>query len=97
MAVTTRRGAGGAAEHTFASYHHDHEPMTPAEMFDAVDTSRSGAGTAPPRRVIYVRKKLGWPKRCELAHAFLWEYSNCYKRLKLATSGPTRVFLTISQ
>ena len=24
---------------------------------------------------------LGWPKRCELTHAFLWEYS--YKRLKL--------------
>ena len=25
---------------------------------------------------------LGWPERCKLAHAFLWEYS--YKRLKLA-------------
>jgi hypothetical protein len=24
---------------------------------------------------------LGWPKRCELAHAFLWEYG--YQRLKL--------------
>ena len=29
-----------------------------------------------------VRKALGWPRRCKLAHAFLWEYS--YKRLKLA-------------
>ena len=28
------------------------------------------------------RKLLGWPKRCKLAHAFLWEHS--YKRLKLA-------------
>jgi hypothetical protein len=28
------------------------------------------------------RKVLGWPKRCKLAHAFLWEFS--YKRLKLA-------------
>ena len=27
-------------------------------------------------------KVLGRPKRCQLAHAFLWEYS--YKRLKLA-------------
>ena len=25
---------------------------------------------------------LGWPKRCKLAHAFLWKYS--YKRLELA-------------
>jgi hypothetical protein len=28
------------------------------------------------------RKVLGWPKICELAHAFIWEYS--YKGLKLA-------------
>ena len=28
------------------------------------------------------RKASGWPKRCRLAHAFLWEYS--YKRLQLA-------------
>ena len=28
------------------------------------------------------RKALGWPKRCKLAHAFLWEFS--WKRLKLA-------------
>ena len=28
------------------------------------------------------RKVLGWPRRCELAHAFRWECS--YKRLKLA-------------
>jgi hypothetical protein len=34
---------------------------------------------------------LGWPNRCKLAHAFLWENSN--KRLKLApTSGPTKRF-----
>jgi hypothetical protein len=25
---------------------------------------------------------LGWPKRCKLTHAFLWEYID--KRLKLA-------------
>jgi hypothetical protein len=28
------------------------------------------------------REVSGWPKRCKLAHAFLWEHS--YKRLKLA-------------
>jgi hypothetical protein len=25
--------------------------------------------------VTAARKVLGWPKRCTLAHAFLWEYS----------------------
>jgi hypothetical protein len=36
---------------------------------------------------------LGWPKRCKLAHAFLWEYS-C-KRLKMAQLlGQLGVFLT---
>ena len=35
---------------------------------------------------------LGWPKRCKLAHAFLWEYS-C-KRLKWAQLlGQLGVFL----
>ncbi len=39
------------------------------------------------------RKVLGWPKRCKLAHAFLWAYS--YKRLKLAQLlGQLGVFLT---
>jgi hypothetical protein len=38
---------------------------------------RCGLGASPPS----VRKSLGWPKRCTLAHAFLWEYSD--KRLKL--------------
>ena len=33
-------------------------------------------------RLALARKVLGWPKRCQLAHAFLWEYS--YKRLQLA-------------
>jgi hypothetical protein len=28
------------------------------------------------------RKVLGWPRKCKLAHAFLWEYS--YKRLERA-------------
>ena len=38
------------------------------------------------------RKLLGWPKRCKLAHEFLWEYS-C-KRLKLAQLlGQRGVFL----
>ena len=37
---------------------------------------------------------LGWPKRCKLAHAFLWEY-RC-KRLKLAQLlGQLGVFLTL--
>ena len=36
---------------------------------------------------------LGWPKRCELARAFLWEYN--YKWLKLAQLlGQLGVFLT---
>jgi hypothetical protein len=39
------------------------------------------------------RKLLGWPKRCKLARAFLWEYS--YKRLELAQLlGQLGVFLT---
>ena len=37
---------------------------------------------------------LGWPKRCKLAHAFLWEYS--YKRLKLAQLlGQLGIVLTL--
>jgi hypothetical protein len=33
---------------------------------------------------------ISWARRCTLAYAFLWEYSSCYKRLKLGpTSGPT--------
>jgi hypothetical protein len=36
---------------------------------------------------------LGWARRCKLAHAFLWEYSD--KRLKLAQLlGQLSVFLT---
>jgi hypothetical protein len=39
------------------------------------------------------RKMLGWPKRCKLAHAFLWADSG--KRLKLAQLlGQLGVFLT---
>jgi hypothetical protein len=42
-----------------------------------------------------VRKVLGWPKRSQLAHAFLWEYSD--ERLKLAQLlGQLGVFLTWS-
>ena len=37
-------------------------------------------------RVLAARKVSGWPKRCELAHAFLWEHS--YKRLKLGQLQP---------
>ena len=40
------------------------------------------------------RKVLGWPRRCKLAHEFLWEYS-C-KMLKLAQLlGQLGVFLTL--
>ena len=35
-----------------------------------------------PLRVLAARTLLGWPKRCKLAHALLWQYS--YKRLELA-------------
>jgi hypothetical protein len=39
------------------------------------------------------RKVLCWPKRCKLAHAFLWEHS--YNRLKLAQLlGQLFFFLT---
>jgi hypothetical protein len=39
------------------------------------------------------RKVSGWPKRCKLAHAFLWEYS-C-ERLELAQFlGQLGIFLT---
>ena len=44
----------------------------------------------PPLRA---RNVSGWPKRCKLAHAFLWEDS--YRRLKLAQLlGQLSVFLT---
>ena len=44
--------------------------------------------------ILRARKVLGWPKRCKLAHAFLWEHS--YKRLKLQAQllgqlGPGRL------
>jgi hypothetical protein len=39
------------------------------------------------------RKTPSWPRRCKLAHAFLWEHS--YNRLKLAQLlGQLGVFLT---
>ena len=42
------------------------------------------------------RKVLGWPKRCKLAHVFMWEY--IYKRLKLAQLlGQLGVFLTCAR
>ena len=50
----------------------------------------------PPTHTLHLsraRKVLGWPKRCKLAHAFLWEDS--YKRLQLAQLlGQLGVFLT---
>jgi hypothetical protein len=36
----------------------------------------------PPRASLEREKVLGWPRRCGLAHAFLWEHS-C-KKLELA-------------
>jgi hypothetical protein len=51
------------------------------------------AGGASSGMLLRARKLLGWPKRCRLAHAFLWEHS--YKRLKLAQLlGQLGVFLT---
>ena len=32
---------------------------------------------------------LGWPKSCELAHAFMWEYSYILYRVYKAEVGPT--------
>jgi hypothetical protein len=57
-----------------------------------VEAGRKGFGepSTPGSRA---RKVSGWPNRCKLAHAFLWEYS--YKRLKLAQLlGQLGVFLT---
>jgi hypothetical protein len=46
-----------------------------------------------PSRAARARKVLGWPKRCELDHAFRREYS--YERRKLAQlQGQLGVFLT---
>jgi hypothetical protein len=43
---------------------------------------------------LHARKVLGWPKRCKLAHAFLWEHS--YKRLKLGQLlGQLCIFLAL--
>jgi hypothetical protein len=40
----------------------------------------------------------GWPRRCKLAYAVLWEYSICYKRLKLArVLGRHGAFLTLGR
>jgi hypothetical protein len=39
------------------------------------------------------RKMLGWPKRCKLAHAFLWEYS-CRRLTVAQLLGQLGVFLT---
>jgi hypothetical protein len=38
-------------------------------------------GVRRERQPLAASKVLAWPKRCKLAHAFLWEYS--YERLKL--------------
>jgi hypothetical protein len=62
------------------------------------DVAIGGAAAQHAARVVdgrraAARKLLGWPKRCRLAHAFLWEHS--YKRLKLAQLlGQLGVFLT---
>ena len=41
-----------------------------------------------------IKKVLGWPNICQLAHAFLWECGD--KRLKLAQHlGQLGVFLTL--
>ena len=42
---------------------------------------------------LVARQMLGWPKRCKLAHAFLWAYSD--QRLKMAQPlGQLGVLLT---
>jgi hypothetical protein len=58
-------------------------------------SARSSPTPRPPRprpsrsRPARARKGSGWPKRCKLAHAFLWGYN--YKVLKYVgpASGPT--------
>ena len=77
VVVTRRpRGAGGGAtEHTFDSDHHDCDPMTPAEMFAAVDTSRSGACTVALREFV--------------APQFLWS-SATFRSIWRQQHGPVR-------
>ena len=55
----------------------------PEQRGEAKDEAEAGAagGDLPRARKDGVRK-LGWPKRCQLAHAFRWECG--YKRLQLA-------------
>ena len=50
---------------------------------------------ASKHSALSAREVLGWPKRCELARAFLWEYSYVYKRLNLTQRlGQLGAFLT---
>jgi hypothetical protein len=57
----------------------------------AMQATRGGQSTGGSKTA--ARKVLGWPKRCKLVHAFMWEYG--YKRLKFAQLlGQLGVFLT---
>ena len=73
-----------------------HAPATPVGV-------HSGEGPPQPALLhpahllvlplLQATQVFGWPNRCKLAHAFLWEYS--YKRLKLdQLLGQHGVFLT---
>ena len=60
------------------------------------DQAAALADRVEPLQLPQARKVLGLPKSCELAHAFLWEYSQ--RRLKLAQLlGQLAVFLTCAQ
>ena len=74
-------------------YSFQYEKLSAAAQAAAV--SHLGSTVASSRcTTAQARKLLSWPKRCKLAHAFLWEYS--YKRLQLAQLlGQLGVFLTL--
>jgi hypothetical protein len=65
-------------------------PAAPAPTHSVPSHAERSSGATTG---LYARKVLGWPKRCQLAHVFLWEYS--YKRLELAQIlGQLGAFLT---
>ena len=107
--VLTCRGACAAVT-TFGARPHSSPPpvwppLTRTTRSRALPHLADVAQVARPRdherplladRALVARNVLGWPKRCKLAHGFMWEYR--YERLKLAQLlGQLGVFLTFVQ
>jgi hypothetical protein len=71
-------------------------PRCVGQSFSSVRMQESSVALPPARRAPLSEKKASsWPERCQLAYAFLWEYS--YDRLVLAQLlGQLGVFLTLA-